>query len=76
MPEYSRCRGSWRPDFLVDELQDDRRNVLENFRITEINARYPLNGFMHIAYGQQSLNSMGLEHSGLMSATDPQEVTT
>lgn len=75
MPEYSQCRDSWRPDFLVDEVQNDQGNVLENFRITEINARYPLNGYMHIAYGQQSLNLMGLEHSGLMSATDPQEVT-
>jgi hypothetical protein len=48
--------------------------VVENFRITEINARFIFNGFMHEAYGQQALDDMDLGANGLVSATDANKV--
>ena len=75
IPDYSLRRGSWRPDFLVDGVPGHQRGELvENFRITEINARFSFNGFMHEAYGQQALDGVGLEGRGLVSATDGQKV--
>ncbi|KAI1409892.1 hypothetical protein F5Y13DRAFT_181745 [Hypoxylon sp. FL1857] len=67
--KYSACRGSWRPDFLVEEHKRSDGVVAERFRITEINARFSFNGFMHAAYGQEALDNMGLGDSGLASAT-------
>lgn len=68
MAKYSERRGSWRPDFLVEEFPDCE----ENYSITEINARFSFNGFMHESYGQQALNdSLHGETSGLVGATDP-----
>ncbi|PMB64632.1 hypothetical protein BM221_009472 [Beauveria bassiana] len=61
--------GSWRPDFLVE---DDKG--YENFRLTEINARFCFNGFMHASYGQTALDSMGMQRSGLVGAADGAEV--
>ncbi|KAH7311377.1 hypothetical protein B0I35DRAFT_488698 [Stachybotrys elegans] len=52
LPKFADCLGSWRPDFLVEEDDD----VAENFRITEINARFSFNGFMHGMYGHQALD--------------------
>lgn len=71
MPAFSKCLGSWRPDFLVEK--DEHQE--ENYRITEINARFSFNGFMHEAYGQQVLNkSVEGEASVLVGATDPNQV--
>ena len=71
LPEFSECLGSWRPDFLVEE--DDCRE--ENYRITEINARFSFNGFIHEAYGQYVLNkSVSGKGSGLVGATNPETV--
>ncbi|EEU35999.1 uncharacterized protein NECHADRAFT_49776 [Fusarium vanettenii 77-13-4] len=65
---FSECLGSWRPDFLVDE--DEQRE--ENYRITEINARFSFNGFLHEAYGQEALNrSLPEGPGGLVGATNP-----
>ncbi|KAH6876396.1 hypothetical protein B0T10DRAFT_414530 [Thelonectria olida] len=74
LPRFSARLGSWRPDFLVEDDEDRE----ENFRITEINARFSFNGFMHEAYGQQALNDSLRgpegEPSGLVGATDPQAI--
>ncbi|RSL83203.1 hypothetical protein CEP51_004630 [Fusarium floridanum] len=65
---FSKCRGSWRPDFLVED--DEMRE--ENYRITEINARFSFNGFMHVAYGQEALNrSLPGGSGGLVGAINP-----
>lgn len=74
LPDFAACRGSWRPDFLVNEVTNADGTTVENFVITEINARFSFNGFMHAAYGQLALDDMGLERHGLASATDAKEV--
>lgn len=62
--------GSWRPDFLVE----DDGSGHENFRLTEINARFCFNGFMHASYGQSALDEMGMKKAGLVGAADSTEV--
>ncbi|KAF7557975.1 hypothetical protein G7Z17_g267 [Cylindrodendrum hubeiense] len=69
--QFPSCLGSWRPDFLVEDSQDGA--IVENFRITEINARFSFNGFMHQAYGQQALDDMGVG-AGLTNATDSEKL--
>lgn len=72
LPDFSECLGSWRPDFLVEEYQGRG----ENYSITEINARFSFNGFMHEAYGQQAVNTaVEGETSGLIGATDSNKVS-
>ncbi|KAI1391875.1 uncharacterized protein F4822DRAFT_441117 [Hypoxylon trugodes] len=75
LAKYSACQGSWRPDFLVegDSTNPDAVNA-EKFRITEINARFSFNGFMHEAYGQQAVDKMDLGAYGLNSATDASKI--
>jgi hypothetical protein len=67
--------GSWRPDFLVADEKDND----ENFRVTEINARFSFNGFVHEAYGQlavdQTLRDAGAAPVDLASATSADEVS-
>ncbi|KAH7245245.1 hypothetical protein BKA59DRAFT_492843 [Fusarium tricinctum] len=70
LPPASERLGSWRPDFLVE----DDVSKEENYRITEINARYSFNGFMHLVYGQQALNTAIPDNSTLVSATDSETV--
>ncbi|KZL80922.1 hypothetical protein CI238_06647 [Colletotrichum incanum] len=71
LQEFSRRLGSWRPDFLVEE--DEHHE--ESYRITEINARFSFNGFMHGAYGQEALNRcVEGEKSVLVGATDPKMI--
>ncbi|XWW93964.1 hypothetical protein V2A60_001903 [Cordyceps javanica] len=67
-PYSAETLGSWRPDFLVEDENGD-----ENFRLTEINARFCFNGFMHGSYGQTALDSMGMDESGLVGAADGAE---
>ncbi|KAL7929960.1 Clavaminate synthase-like protein [Trichoderma chlorosporum] len=74
LPHYAACRGSWRPDFMVEELQTEDGITVENFRITEINARFSFNGFMHTAYGQIALEEAGVGRQGLASATNPKKI--
>ncbi|KAG9501681.1 hypothetical protein J7337_007372 [Fusarium musae] len=71
LPQFSQCRGSWRPDFLVE----DNGEREENYCITEINARFSFNGFMHEAYGQSATNdSLGSAETVLIPATDPDTI--
>ncbi|KAI6777649.1 uncharacterized protein J7T54_003818, partial [Emericellopsis cladophorae] len=81
LQEFTACLGSWRPDFLVEEYRDsDRRGrvLSENFSITEINARFSFNGFMHEAYGQRALDDVlagiGAGAEGLVSATNADKI--
>ncbi|KAL7786725.1 hypothetical protein V8C37DRAFT_391856 [Trichoderma ceciliae] len=74
LPHYASCRGSWRPDFLVEEVKNEDGTVTENFRITEINARFSFNGFMHATYGHMALDDTGTGRYGLVGATKPKEV--
>ncbi|KAL6712901.1 hypothetical protein ACLMJK_009456 [Lecanora helva] len=50
VPKYRKCQGSWRPDFLLD--------ANENFRMCEINARFPFNLLLHTAFCQQAYIDM------------------
>ncbi|TWU77324.1 hypothetical protein ED733_005110 [Metarhizium rileyi] len=75
---FSASRGSWRPDFLIRDGRSASHNLAggrlgedEVFCITEINARFPFNGFMHEALGQEALDEMGLAKFELASATNP-----
>lgn len=49
---------------------------MENFRITEINARFSFNGYMFQAYGQQALKDIGVcgGSNGLVNGPDPAKV--
>jgi hypothetical protein len=75
LPGFADRLGSWRPDFLVA----DENNNDENFRITEINARFSFNGFLHAAYGQGAVDEMlrdaGAAPSDLACATSADEVS-
>ncbi|KAB8237914.1 uncharacterized protein BDW43DRAFT_321106 [Aspergillus alliaceus] len=74
LPPYRECRGSWRPDFLVEEDSSGESPVpVENFRISEINARFSFNGLMYAASGQQAFHEMGIcgGRNGLVGGTDP-----
>ncbi|CEJ94147.1 hypothetical protein VHEMI09697 [[Torrubiella] hemipterigena] len=61
--------GSWRPDFLVEDTNGGH----ENFRLSEINARFCFNGFMHGYYGQTALEKMGMTRAGLIGAADGEQ---
>lgn len=67
--DISERLGSWRPDFMVDVDENQR----ETYRITEINARFSFNGFLHEAYGQSALNK-SVKGTGLVGATNPEAV--
>jgi hypothetical protein len=73
--------GSWRPDFLVENYQSPERGTVveESFAITEINARFSFNGFMHAVYGQHALDEVLKDATesdmGVVDATDPEKVT-
>ncbi|KAF5252298.1 hypothetical protein FANTH_2598 [Fusarium anthophilum] len=71
LPQFSQCQGSWRPDFLVEDSSQRE----ENYCVTEINARFSFNGFMHETYGQAATNEK-LESAGtvLIPATDPNTI--
>ncbi|KAL7956545.1 hypothetical protein V8C34DRAFT_288208 [Trichoderma compactum] len=74
LPDYEACRGSWRPDFMVEEIKLQDGVAVENFRITEINARFSFNGFMHATYGHMALDDTGMGSHGLVSAARPKEI--
>lgn len=57
---------------MVEDSEDGA--IVENFRITEINARFSFNGFMHQAYGQQALDDVGVG-ANLANATDSEKVS-
>ncbi|GAB1214775.1 hypothetical protein ATERTT37_003944 [Aspergillus terreus] len=72
LPAFHERRGSWRPDFLVEQDVDGQ----ENFRITEINARFVFNGSMYVAYGQEALQGVGVTsgRTRLVGATSREQV--
>lgn len=75
LSQFRDVLGSWRPDFLVEERQGSRGGAsTETYCITEINARFSFNGFLHEAFGQQALLDMGIRKHGLDGATDPVKV--
>ena len=53
VPPFNTCQGSWRPDFLLEDVHSD-----EGIRICEINSRFALNGFFHTAFCQQAYIEM------------------
>lgn len=67
---FQSLQGSWRPDFLVEEVEASDGSITENFRLSEINARFCFNGFMHCAYGTQALGGRGMETAGLTFEVD------
>ncbi|TGO83537.1 hypothetical protein BPOR_0630g00060 [Botrytis porri] len=74
LPMYRECRGSWRPDFLVEDVLDNNGMAVENYRITEINARFSFNGFILTAIACEGLQDMGIGKNGLRCATDPTKI--
>ncbi|KAE8380438.1 hypothetical protein BDV26DRAFT_290363 [Aspergillus bertholletiae] len=77
LPQYRDCRGSWRPDFLVEEDASEEGSApVENFRISEINARFSFNGLMFATCAQQALQDIGVcsQENGLVGATDPSKI--
>ncbi|ESZ90463.1 hypothetical protein SBOR_9157 [Sclerotinia borealis F-4128] len=74
LPMYRECRGSWRPDFLVEDVIDDMGEAVENYRITEINARFSFNAFILGTIAHEGLQDIGVGSNGLKCATDPIEL--
>ncbi|KAI1436163.1 hypothetical protein GGR50DRAFT_260275 [Xylaria sp. CBS 124048] len=66
---FHECHGSWRPDFLIEE-----RGGVETFLITEINARFAFNGYIHLAHGQDALERMNQEDSDLVGGATSMQV--
>ncbi|GKZ21190.1 hypothetical protein AbraIFM66951_011583 [Aspergillus brasiliensis] len=78
IPPYRECRGSWRPDFLVEEEKSEgATDYKANFRISEINAGFSFNGYMYAACGQQALKEEGIcdGDNRLVGATEPAKVS-
>lgn len=74
LPPYAERKGSWRPDFLVEDIRCADGTVQENFRITEINARFSFNAYMHAVFGHTALEDTGMARYGLVPATTPKKV--
>ncbi|SPJ75893.1 uncharacterized protein FTOL_05624 [Fusarium torulosum] len=70
LPSVSGRLGSWRPDFLIEDKDSEQ----DNYRITEIIARYSFNGFMYLIYGQQALNNALPDNSTLVCAANSETV--
>lgn len=62
---------------MEEENSEDGSGPVENFRISEINARFSFNGFMFATCGQQAIHDMGIcdNGNGLVGATDPAKVS-
>jgi hypothetical protein len=51
VPQFDNHQGTWRPDFLIGGFSGEEVAAgHENFRICEINARFPYNAFFVSAY--------------------------
>ncbi|PON25375.1 hypothetical protein TGAM01_v205669 [Trichoderma gamsii] len=74
LPPYTERKGSWRPDFLVEDIHCADGTIQENFRITEINARFSFNAYMHAVFGHTALEDTGMARYGLVPATTPTKV--
>ncbi|GAB1205097.1 hypothetical protein APSETT445_003766 [Aspergillus pseudonomiae] len=51
-----------------------RLDSTEPYRLTEINARFSFNGFMHQAYGQEVMSDLGAGSNGLIHTTDSSKI--
>ncbi|KAI0204305.1 hypothetical protein F4808DRAFT_457407 [Astrocystis sublimbata] len=71
--DFRPCSGSWRPDFLIEDRAEPDA-IVETFRITEINARFPFNGAIHLTCGQEALDDMDLGGLQLASTTSPKQI--
>ncbi|CAG8135752.1 unnamed protein product [Penicillium salamii] len=73
---FEKHQGSWRPDFLIEEVPtlDAQEKPKEQFRICEINARFAFNGFLITAYGQQALLALGAEENGFSGGAESAEI--
>lgn len=72
VPQFRKCQGSWRPDFLLES-----NGSIELQRICEINGRFAFNGFFHTAYGQQAHIDMDRKIDPLTTPVAwPKEVST
>ncbi|KAI0487215.1 hypothetical protein F4859DRAFT_525405 [Xylaria cf. heliscus] len=75
LKKYSECSGSWRPDFLIEDCAGDQDgSIAERFLITEINGRFPFNGAVHMAYGQEALDDKNLGGYKLASTATPVQI--
>ncbi|KAI1733856.1 hypothetical protein F4680DRAFT_440313 [Xylaria scruposa] len=74
LKKYSECSGSWRPDFLIEDRAGGQEAAVESFLITEINGRFPFNGAMHLAFGQEVFDDMNLEGLNLVSTATPAQI--
>ncbi|KAF7893594.1 uncharacterized protein EAF02_001132 [Botrytis sinoallii] len=74
IPMYRECRGSWRPDFLVEDALDANGMTVENYRITEINARFSFNAFLHSILAYEGLEETGAGRNGLRCAASPRKL--
>lgn len=75
IPEFQHCLGSWRPDFVVGDVpQGGLYPSGEIFCLTEINARFIFNGFLHEGYGRQAFERLGVEERGFRCETSSSKV--
>lgn len=64
------CQGSWRPDFLIEGSASH-----EEYRICEINARFPFNAYLYTAFSQKALIDMDRPFNPMTApVVEPQRV--
>ena len=68
IPQFRERQGSWRPDFLLE-------SPTGQYRVCEINGRFPFNGYLHTAFGQQAHIDMDSKTGPLaVPAIEPKKV--
>lgn len=73
VPPFNIRKGVWRPDFLLEESSGLANIQTQQFRICEINARFPFELFPLAIYGHQALKNSA-QGNGFIPATDPNKV--
>ncbi|KAJ5100508.1 hypothetical protein N7456_006560 [Penicillium angulare] len=74
MPSFLSHKGVWRPDFLLDRVDDGTGDGKIKARICEINARFAFNMFLHTMYGHQALIDLGAQERGFTPAAKPENI--
>ncbi|KAJ5263444.1 hypothetical protein N7478_011049 [Penicillium angulare] len=74
MPPFLSHKGVWRPDFLLDRVEDETGHEKTQARICEINARFAFNMLLHSMYGHQALIDLGAQERGLTPAANPENI--
>ncbi|KAI4183018.1 MAG: hypothetical protein L6R41_005649 [Letrouitia leprolyta] len=65
------CQGSWRPDFLIEGSASH-----EEYRICEINARFPFNAYLYTAFSQKALIDMDRPFNPMTApVVEPQRIS-